>query len=86
MLELTAAAIFLTSVAAIVCVSDFRKGILIVAGTGLAQDLVRKMAPGQPTYLMGLVFVVFAASLAGAVAAGSPRWWRRRDWNRLRGP
>ena len=83
---MTAALVLALAAAVAVCVADFRKGVVFVAGVGLVQDLVRKLAPGQPTYLMGLVFLVFMASLWGAVAARSARWWRRRDWSGLRQP
>lgn len=44
------------------------------------------MAEGQPAYLMGIVFVMFAASLVGALLTENPWWWRRRDWRALRLP
>ena len=83
---MTLALVLAVLVAAFVCLADYRKGLLIVAAVGLLQDLVRKLATGQPTYLMGLVFVVFAATLAGALARENPRWWRRWDWRGLRQP
>ncbi|MFN7986209.1 MAG: hypothetical protein U0529_01975 [Thermoanaerobaculia bacterium] len=80
-------ALFLVLFAAVLlCLSDFRKGIIVIAAVGLLQDLVRKLAPGQPTYLMGLVFIAFAATFAGALARENPFWWRRRDWESLRTP
>ena len=72
--------------ATLVSVSDYRKGMIVIAATGLLQDLVRKLAPGQPAYLMGLVFVSFAATLFGALSVENPRWWRRRDWKGLQTP
>lgn len=60
--------------------------MIVIAATGLLQDLVRKLAPGQPAYLMGLVFVSFAATLFGALSVENPRWWRRRDWKGLQTP
>ncbi len=69
---------------ALVCLSDFRKGLVVIAAAGLSQDLVRKLAPGQPAFVMGLVFVAFAATFASALARDHHRWWRRRDWKGLR--
>ncbi len=69
-----------------VCLYDFRRGVVIVAAAGLLQDLVRKLAPGQPAYLMAIVFVVFAATLAGGIVRENPLWWRRGDWRSLRSP
>lgn len=77
---------FVVFAAALACVADFRKGIIIVAAAGLLQDLVRKLTPGQPAYLMGIVFVVFAACVVSALMADNPLWWRRRDWRSLRLP
>lgn len=73
-------------VAILVAVSDYRKGMVVIAATGLLQDLVRKLAPGQPTYLMGLVFAAFGATFLGALAVENPRWWRWKDWKGLRTP
>ncbi len=78
----TALAVVLLA-AALACAADYRRGLVIIAAVGLLQDLVRKLADGQPTYLMGLVFFVFAATLVGALATENPRWWRRRDWHGL---
>ncbi len=60
--------------------------MVVIAATGLLQDLVRKLAPGQPTYLMGLVFAAFGATFLGALAVENPRWWRRKDWKGLQTP
>lgn len=83
---MTVAVVLVILAAAFVCLADYRKGLLIVAAVGLSQDLVRKLAAGQPTYLMGLVFVVFAATLMGALTRENPLWWRRQDWRGLRQP
>ena len=72
--------------AVLISVSDYRKGMIVIAATGLIQDLVRKLAPGQPTYLMGLVFAAFGATLLGALSVENPRWWRRKDWKGLQTP
>mgnify|MGYP003593857870 CR=1 FL=1 len=80
------ALLLVVAAGALVCISDFRKGIVLIAAAGLLQDLVRKLAPGQPAHLMGLVFVAFAATLVGALVPNSHRWWRRKDWSSLRGP
>lgn len=72
--------------ASLACLSDYRKGVVLIAATGLLQDLVRKMAEGQPGYLLGLVFVVFVTSLVAALASENSFWWRRREWATLRLP
>lgn len=77
--------VFLAALAgALVCLSDFRLGLVVVAAGGLLQDPVRKLMEGQSPYWMGLVFVFFAATLAGAVASRPHRWWMRPDWRDLR--
>ena len=68
------ALLLVVAAGALVCISDFRKGIVLIAAAGLLQDLVRKLAPGQPAHLMGLVFVAFAATLVGALVPNSHHW------------
>lgn len=77
--------IFLLVAAGVVAsLADYRLGLVLVVIGGLLQDPVRKVMDGQSPYWMGLVFVIFAATLAGALAAGPHRWWRRPDWRPLR--
>ncbi len=79
------ATIFVLVVAGVVAsLADYRIGLVIVVIGGLLQDPVRKVMEGQSPYWMGLVFVFFAATFAGALAAGPHRWWRRPDWRQLR--
>lgn len=79
------ATIFLLAAAGVVAsLSDYRLGLVIVVIGGLLQDPVRKVMEGQSPYWMGLVFVFFAATFAGALASAPHSWWRRPDWRQLR--
>lgn len=68
----------------LVCMADFRRGLVVVAAGGLLQDPIRKVMEGQSPYWMGLVFIFFGAALAGAIASRPHRWWLRTDWRDLR--
>jgi hypothetical protein len=71
---------------AVISLTNYRIGLVLIAAAGLLQDPIRKTLEGQSPYLMGLVLVFFAATLLGALAKSPPRWWRRPDWRQLRVP
>lgn len=64
MSELAFALVFL---AAVVAVSDWRKGLMLCVLTGVLQDPLRKLTPDQPAYFVLLVGAVFAAAVLGAI-------------------
>ena len=49
-----------------ICLVDLNRGFLVCVATGLLQDLLRKLMPGQPLYFTVLVGVMVAATLTGA--------------------
>lgn len=63
MLELS---FLLLAVAIFLALNDWRMGLAIVVLTGLLQDPLRKLTPGEPVY-----FVVFAALVFGAAWLGA---------------
>jgi hypothetical protein len=60
-------ALALVFMAAIVALSDWRKGFVLCALTAILQDPLRKLTPGEPAYFVLLVGVVFAAAVTGAL-------------------
>ena len=58
--------------AGIVTVLDWRKGLLLCVLVGVAQDPLRKLAPGQPIYYVLLVGVIFAITWFRAALTGVP--------------
>jgi hypothetical protein len=51
---------------------DWRKGLLMCVLLGVAQDPLRKMAPGQPQYYVILVGVIFGIAWLRAALVGVP--------------
>ena len=45
-----------------ICLVDLNRGFLVCVATGLLQDLLRKLMPGQPLYFTVLVGVMVAAT------------------------
>jgi len=75
--------IALLMLAGLVTMLDWRKGLLMCVLVGVAQDPLRKLAPGQPVYYVLLVGVIFAITWVRAalsnVALGPSviHGWRR---------
>jgi hypothetical protein len=57
-------------VAGLVTVLDWRKGLLVCVIVGIAQDPLRKLAPGQPVYYVVLVGVIFTITWIRAALMG----------------
>jgi hypothetical protein len=57
--ELTLLLLIVTGTLALL---DWRQGLLMCAVVGVAQDVLRKLAPGQPVYYVVLVGVIFGLS------------------------
>lgn len=69
MTELT---IGLVMMAGLLTLLDWRKGLVMCVILGVAQDPLRKMAPGQPQYYVVLVGVIFAIAWLRAALVGVP--------------
>ncbi|HSI54493.1 MAG: hypothetical protein ACAH21_09830 [Ramlibacter sp.] len=52
----------LMAIAASLTMLDWRKGMIICVVVGIAQDPLRKLAPGQPVYYVVLVGVIFGVA------------------------
>lgn len=78
--EIALALVFL---AAMVALTDWRRGFVLCALTAILQDPLRKLTPGEPAYFVLLVGVVFAAAVAGALMRrkrlmpGEIQGWKR---------
>jgi hypothetical protein len=62
----------LVMVAAAMALLDWRRGLAICVLIGIAQDPLRKLAPGQPIYYVVLVGVIFAAAWMRAALTRVP--------------
>lgn len=62
----------ITGAVALLCLADWRAGVLATLSIGLALDPMRKLVPGEPLYFSGLVYVLVAATLAGMRLRGIP--------------
>lgn len=69
MTELT---IGLVMLAGLMSLLDWRNGLVMCVLLGVAQDPLRKLAPGQPVYYVVLVGFIFAAAWARAALVGVP--------------
>jgi hypothetical protein len=58
--------------AGVLTLLDWRKGLVICVLLGVAQDPLRKLAPGQPQYYVILVGVVFGIAWLRAALVGVP--------------
>jgi len=59
--------VFLALVLALgVCLTDWKRGLLVAIAIGFLQDIIRKMMPGQPIYMVLLFvpFLIAAVSMA----------------------
>ena len=68
----------------VLCIADWRNGMLICIAVGFLADTIRKVAPDQPVY-----FVIIVGVFVGAVAVGFIRQYglvRFTDIGILRGP
>lgn len=57
---------------ALVAAGDWRSGALLVIVIGFAQDVLRKLAPGEPVVFTALVAVMFFAAFIGLAGRGMP--------------
>lgn len=64
---MTEITLMLLALAALVAVTDWRKGMVLCVLTGILQDPARKLIPEQPVYFIVLVGVVFGATWLGAL-------------------
>jgi len=64
--------IALLGIAGLLTVLDWRKGLLMCIFIGVAQDPLRKLAPGQPTYYVVLVGLLFGLTWLRAAGARVP--------------
>ncbi|MES2632440.1 MAG: hypothetical protein V4669_05680 [Pseudomonadota bacterium] len=64
--------IALLGIAGLLTVLDWRKGLLMCIFIGVAQDPLRKLAPGQPTYYVVLVGLLFGLTWLRAAGAHVP--------------
>lgn len=62
----------LVMIAAMLAVTNWRNGLLLCVLVGVAQDPLRKLAPGQPVYYVALVAIVFAATWLRAYTVRVP--------------
>jgi hypothetical protein len=69
MTQLTIAMLLL---AGLLTMLDWRKGLMMCVLIGIAQDPLRKLAPGQPVYFVVLVGVVFGIAWIRAALVGVP--------------
>jgi hypothetical protein len=80
MTELT---LLMMLLAGILTILDWRKGLAICALVGIAQDPLRKLAPGQPVYYVLLAGTIFGIAWVRAALMGIPlspsviQGWRR---------
>jgi len=59
--------VFLALVLALgVCLTDWKRGLMVAIAIGFLQDIIRKMMPGQPIYMVLLFvpFLIAAVSMA----------------------
>lgn len=71
----------LATLAAVVTLTDWRRGLLITVTVGFVQDPIRKLTPGEPIYLTVLVGAFFALTvLAAALQQRLPRLARVYEW------
>lgn len=54
----------------LVCLSDWRRGIYVVALAGFLQDPIRKMIPGEPVAFTMIAPVLFGICVLSAILAG----------------
>lgn len=66
---MTSIVLLLVALAALLALVNWRWGLFLCVLTGLLQDPLRKLAPGQPVYFVVLVGVVFGAAWLGALLA-----------------
>jgi hypothetical protein len=57
-----------------------RYAFTLLTIVGLGQDVVRKLLPGEPVWVMTLVWLVFLAALAGSAQRGMLSAWSRSVW------
>jgi hypothetical protein len=60
----------MVAVGLLVCLLDWRRGLLVCIAIGFSQDAIRKIWPGQPVAFVVLVAVFFFACLVSAMLAG----------------
>jgi hypothetical protein len=68
--------VLLGVVALFTALSNWRLALLMALGAGFAQDVARKLTPGEPVYMVMLFAPVFAAAVLGLMLRGgslSPR-------------
>ena len=53
-----------------VAFSDWRRAVLLAVMVGFAQDVVRKLTPGEPVYMVVLFAVVFGVAALGLLMRG----------------
>ncbi|MFC1605463.1 hypothetical protein ACFL33_01200 [Pseudomonadota bacterium] len=66
----------LVGVAAIVSLSDWRKGLLLMILVGLLQDPVRKIMPGAPVYMVLAFTPIWLVVGASVLFSGGQAWSR----------
>jgi hypothetical protein len=66
-------AVSLLAIAALWALREWRLALLLCLATGILQDPLRKLVPGQPVVFVVFVGVVFGAACVGALARGN-RW------------
>ncbi len=75
----------LSGLGAAITLTDWRRGLLVCVVVGFLQDPLRKLIPGEPVYLTGLVGVSFGLTLVSAFARGKiGRLARLPGWPWLR--
>jgi hypothetical protein len=76
----------LVATASLLAAANWRNGLLLCVAVGLMQDPLRKLAPGQPVFYVGLVAIVFMAAWLRAYSARVPlRPVRIDGWRRYVG-
>lgn len=64
--------IALLLLAALVAMSNWRRGLALALITAIVQDPLRKLTPDEPVYLVVFTGVVFLAACAGSLFSGVP--------------
>ncbi len=67
---MSALAIMLAALALVPALADWRLAVLMTLGAGFLQDVLRKLTPGEPVYMVLLFAPVFAAAAAGLLMRG----------------
>jgi hypothetical protein len=66
-----------------ICIANWRSGIFVCLIAGFLLDPIRKIVPGEPVYLTGLVGIFLLVTVASAMARGIRLSFRPiHQWNR----